>query len=523
VSEGSTRLATAPTERNMPSALGHILSNWGGFVFSSIIALFLSPFVVHHLGNSAYGLWILCGSLTWYLGLFNLGVGTAVTRYVAKFYAEANDREASSVVSSAMAIFLAGGAAAIFVSLILAAFVMPLFHVPEGYRFAARVVVILAGFNLAASFIGQVFSGTVSGLHRFDIFNLIAVFNSALTAVAIVLVLAHGKGLIALALIYLSFTVATGFAYAGVAKRLFPALKIRLGQCDRKHLKMIFSFSAYAFLLQVSLSLIFYTDSIIIGAFLSVSMVTFFAIAGNLMFYSRSLISGISSIMIPRASALETGGSREQVQMLTLKATRFASVVILPIAITFLIRGSSFIGLWMGPEYAGPSGRVLWILSLGLIFFAADQVATYTMMGLNKQKLVVLVVCAEALCNIALSVALVRSMGIFGVAWGTTLPSLAVSLLFWPWYMNRALGISIRDYVVSTWLRPAAAAIPFGLLTYGFERWQPASNLFVYFMQIAAILPTFILASWFLCFDHSDREAYGEKFLQPFLKNFGWS
>ncbi len=479
--------------------------------------------MVHHLGNSAYGLWILCGSLTWYLGLFNLGVGNAVTRYVAKFHAAANDREVSSVVSSALAIFLVSGAAAILVSVMLAALVVPLFHVPEGYQFAARVIVILAGFNVAVSLVCGVFSGAVTALHRFDLYNLIGIANSLVSAVAIVLVLAHGKGLIALALVNLAFVAAAGFAYTGVAFRLFPALKIGLARCDREHLKMIFSFSVYAFLLQASFNMIFYTDSMIVGAFLSVSMVTFFAIAGNLMFYSRALIGGISALMIPRTSALEARGSREEVQMLTLKATRFASVVILPIALTFLIRGSSFIRLWMGSEYAGPSGRVLWILSLGLVFFAADQVATYAMMGLNKHKLVVQVVSAEALCNVALSIALVRSMGIFGVAWGTTLPSLAVSLLFWPWYMNRALGISIRDYVVSTWLRPATAAIPFGLLTYGIERWQPAPNLAVFFLQVGAVLPTAALGFWYFCLDYSDRDNYLQRFVQPFLKNLGWS
>jgi hypothetical protein len=33
----------------------------------------MSPFIVHHLGTSAYGMWVLVGSLTGYLGLLNLG------------------------------------------------------------------------------------------------------------------------------------------------------------------------------------------------------------------------------------------------------------------------------------------------------------------------------------------------------------------------------------------------------------------------------------------------------------------
>jgi len=144
-------------------------------------------------------------------------------------------------------------------------------------------------------------------------------------------------------------------------------------------------------------------------------------------------------------------------------------------------------------------------------------------MGISKHKPLAKVYLGEALCNLAMSVALVRSMGIYGVAWGTTLPSLAVSLVFWPWYVHHTLGIPIRTYLTFTWLRPAVAAIPFGLLTYGFERLWAAPNLVVFFLQIGAILPTIVITSWFICFDDFDRESYGKKFLQPVLKTLGWN
>src|SRR5207249_1908173 len=94
-----------PARRHLPSALRNIFSNWAGFICSSIISFFLSPFVVHHLGNSAYGIWILMGSLTGYLGLLNLGVRGAVTKYVAQLHAEAKeDRKSTRLNSSHVSI-----------------------------------------------------------------------------------------------------------------------------------------------------------------------------------------------------------------------------------------------------------------------------------------------------------------------------------------------------------------------------------------------------------------------------------
>jgi len=283
---------------------------------------------------------------------------------------------------------------------------------------------------------------------------------------------------------------------------------------------MVFSFSIYNFLLQISFNLIFYTDSLVIGRFLSINLITFFAIAGNLMNYSRNLIGGISTTMTPRASALAVRGDLQDVQQLFTKATRLATLMVLPIALTFLMRGNSFIRLWMGLDYADISGHVLWILSVALIFVAAGQVATAIMTGIEKYRPVVGVVWCEALCNLVLSVALARSMGIFGVAWGTTLPSLAVSLFFWPWYVNRTLRIPVLTYFASTLIRPGLSVIPFGLLSYEIERLWPAPNLFVFFSQIGVSLIIFVIPAWYIGLTSRERATYAHKYLHPASRTF---
>jgi len=40
------------------------------------------------------------------------------------------------------------------------------------------------------------------------------------------------------------------------------------------------------------------------------------------------------------------------------------TMLILPVVITFALRGRAFIGLWVGDEYASLSGTVLRILSI---------------------------------------------------------------------------------------------------------------------------------------------------------------
>src|SRR5437870_2424255 len=83
----------------------NVLSNWGAFVFAALVSFFLSPFLVRSLGDARYGVWVLLVSIVGYLGLLDLGVRGAVTRYVARFHAAREHDSANRVASTALAVF----------------------------------------------------------------------------------------------------------------------------------------------------------------------------------------------------------------------------------------------------------------------------------------------------------------------------------------------------------------------------------------------------------------------------------
>ena len=63
------------------------LRNWMSMATQMLVGFLIAPFLVHHLGNSTYGLWIVIGSLTSYFGVFDLGTISSVGRNVAFFLA----------------------------------------------------------------------------------------------------------------------------------------------------------------------------------------------------------------------------------------------------------------------------------------------------------------------------------------------------------------------------------------------------------------------------------------------------
>lgn len=487
------------------SAAANVLWNWSAFVFGVAATFFISPIVVKGLGNTGYGLWVLLSSLVGYLGLLDFGVRGAVTRYVAKFHAEENAEEAGRLTSTALRIFSLMGGAAIVVTLLLATTVVHHFNITPAEAGTARVVLAVGGLTVAVALVGGVFGGVVVGLQRFDLSGQLEIGIGLIRVVGIYLALRAGFGLIALSLIQLGVSGGRSLANFWFARRLYPELRIRLDAWDPEAFRQIFSFSAYATLILFSSSLILYSDSVVIGAFLPIGLITYFAIAGNLVDYTRSIVRGISTTLTPKTSALEASDP-SAVSAVILRATRLATLLILPIAITFELRGARFVSLWMGPPYGLEAGRILRILTVSLAFSAASQVCLSALMGLSKHKEYVPFTVAEALINLGLSMLWVRPFGIAGVALGTMVPSLVSSLVVMPWYARRSAGVPIGQYWWQAWGRPVLALVPFAIGTAFVERYWVPRGLVAYFLSIVVVLPLALVGAWWIAFNDVDRE-----------------
>ena len=106
----------------------------------------------------------------------------------------------------------------------------------------------------------------------------------------------------------------------------------------------------------------------VVGAFVSAAAVTFYSIGNSLCRYTQQLVAAMTMTFTPAASTYEAEGHTASLRALYYNGTRATMAVSLPIVITLIVRGHSFIGVWMGPQYAKSSGTVLAILAIALFF-----------------------------------------------------------------------------------------------------------------------------------------------------------
>jgi len=484
----------------------NVVSSWTTLAISVAVSFFLSPFVVHSLGVTAYGAWALLGSLIGYMGLVDLGVRGAVTRYVAAFHAAGNHEEASRITSAGLLFFSLASLAVLFISGILAIGVDRIFEIPLDLVSETRVAILIIGLALAISITAGVFGGVIVALHRFDYLNAIEIAVTVIRAGATVYALHDGGGLVALAAIQLLTGLARAIVHARLAFRLYPRLRLRLDGV-RVLVPKIVSFGLISTILNLSNAVTTYSDSIIIGLFLPLEGIAFFSIASNLIAYAKMLVSGVSQPLAPVVGSLEGSGEIARVGEVVLAGGRFATLAVMPVIATFLTRGDTFISLWMGEEFAAPAGRVLLILSLGSWASASFQVLTSAMMGIERHRGMVPAFIAEGLANLLLCVVLVQEFGLAGIALGILLPRLAISLGFGPAYARSVLGTRISAYWWQTLLRPALAVLPFAAASWAIDiGWRPAS-LWLYFAQVGAILPLAAVGTWVAGLEREERRA----------------
>ena len=478
--------------------------NWLTFLFVAAIGFFLSPFIVHHLGDTAYGVWTLLAALVGYLGLLDFGIRGAVTRYVAHHHAAGDNSNCSATVSAGLAMFGLLGIVAIVVASFVALLSPILFNIPETLLNDTQIVLAVGGFAIAATLIGGVFGGAIAGLERFDIINGITIAVDSVRAVAIVLALLEGYGLIALAYIQLAAAVLNGLAAWGAVRTLFPQLRFAFRNSLVPHMRTILSFSMTLSVLHLFAVLIFYSDALIIAVFLPVSAVTYFAIPANLCGYARQLSAAVSTIMTPRVSGLVSVGS-DTVGEEILSAARIATLVTTSIAITFWFRGGSFIGIWMGPEYGAASAGILQILAFVTLFEGARSVASASIVGLNQHRTLIPLFASEAACKLMLSVALIDPLGLVGVALGTAIPSLTISLGYIPRCLAKTIGVPARRFYRDAWVLPIVACVPFALASAFLEHVFPAENLLVFFAQVALVFPLVVVGAMAVCLTPAER------------------
>jgi O-antigen/teichoic acid export membrane protein len=408
------------------------------------ISFFMMPYLVRHLGERMYGVWVLIGSLLGYYGLLDVGLSAAVARFISRAVGR-NDRDGiRRVTSTSFYIFAAMGAAGIVLTIVFVASVAHFVPDPSDRRIF-RLIVLLLGLNYALDFPVRAFTAVFSSNLREDISFGIAFVKTLITTGLIVVAIENQGGIVSLAVVNVALSVAANVVRVVMAYRVEPGLSISPRYFDTSQLRSLFGYSIYTFVGRVADIFRFKLDHLVITAFVNLRSVTHYSVAMRLFECLTELITQMVGVVGPMFSQDEGRGDFDAIRRKFLFVTKISLYVAIFLGGTSVIYTRDFIQRWMGPEF-NDSYTVVVIIIIPLILAMMQRPVNPLLYGISKHKYITGANLIEGLANLVLSLIFVRRYGMAGVALGTAIPMAFMAVVAQPVYACRAIRLSLSRY-----------------------------------------------------------------------------
>jgi O-antigen/teichoic acid export membrane protein len=463
-------------------ALKNVGWNWLGAAANLIVGFFISPLILHKLGDEAFGAWVLIFSLTGYYGIFDFGIRSSIVKYVAEFQATGERARLNTIINTAF--FTCSGVAIVLFAVVGSAslFLGAVFHFSPGVEHTARALFLLVGFAAALGLPLSVFAGVLEGLQEFYVLNATQAAASVLRALLILLALHRGMGLLTAALITVALPL---LSYGMYAWKVMRAVPFQLGWSflDRCTFRRMFQYSVLSFLSIVAFRLRFQTDAVLIGAMLSSSAITYFSIGSKLLNYSFLLMAGLGQIFVPMSSQFDAAGDKERLRKLFVLGNQACALTVFPISAVLVVLGKPIIDVWVGSRYES-SYVILLILLVPSILSHVQGGSRQILYGTGRHRVLAIVSLGEGIVNVVLSIAFIHYWGVVGDAFGTAIPLTLTSVFFLPPYLCRMLNVSLADFLREVYLLPLGLCLPFVAALYFTKHWVNPHN----YLQLASTL-----------------------------------
>lgn len=407
---------------------------------TTLVALWLTPFLLHRIGQHDYGLWLVGTQLMFYLGLLDLGIVALLPRETAFATGKAKSIEEASEISD-----IIGQTVRLIVwqmPLVALAAAAAWWLMPadwEGLRHPLGVA--LLAFVL--TFPLRIFGAVLHGLQDLAFLGRVNIISYLLGTGLMVALIFAGWGLYALAI---SWTVQQlTVAVAGwhrlrthfptvlpqnLPELLWPVARKRLGQ------------GFWVSLSQIAQVLLNGTDVLIIGKLFGPAAVVPFVCTGKLIGVLSNQPQMLMAAAGPALSQMKTGESRERLSQACIAVGQAMLLLSGAVVCVVLVVNQGFVGRWVGAsQYGGFWLTALILLSMLLRHW--NLTVAYTLLCFGYERRLCLTALLDGLMSVCGVVLLVRMYGLIGAPLGIIIGACLVSLPANLMALARESGVSV--------------------------------------------------------------------------------
>lgn len=477
--------------------LKNTLSNWVGMFILTIVTILITPYVLKHLGDERYGVYQIVFSVMHYVVLLEFGIKGSVARFSSKYIHARDLSSLNSVISTVFFFYFCIGTLMVLTGFFLGLLAVRFFGISDIYRRQVLLLFVGLGISTMISLLSYSFGSVLVGHNRFDLQNVGMLIANVGRAILVVILFSLGWVSLSswsLAIVLASFLAL--FYTASMAFYLEKGLRIRLRYININTIKELGGFGLWNMIVQLAGLLTLSANPIIIGKFMGPEAVPYYAIPFMLVTRLQAFVRGLTSTLMPHASATLSTGDTKLLRQLLVKGTYTASMLVFPLGGILLVMCKTLFSVWLPVRYES-SWVIYGILMIAFFGSITQTTSYYILLGGGDIRGMSLTYLAAGLTAVGLAVYFLGWLhfGIIGATVALVIPRFISTCVFQPWYASRQTGLRLWSYLARSYTMPILCALPSvalgGLLVY----WLPPSNLFYWALEFfIALVPYVVFA-----------------------------
>lgn len=359
-----------------PSAermLRNALWNLAGFLVPVGVALITIPRLLHALGTERYGLLTLAWVVLGYFGLFDLGLGRALTQLVSVRIKTKRDDEIPGIVWTAlllMAVFgLAGG---VMLYLLADRALLNVLNVPLGLATETLVAIQIVALGVPVVVLTSGLRGVLEAYQRFDLVNVVRLFNGVFTFLGPLIVLQWGLNLVGAIAALLVVRLISWLVYFIFCLHRVPRLRDGVTLRHDKIPDML-RFGGWMTVTNVVGPLMDYMDRFLIATLTSLTAVAYYATPFEIVTKILLVAGAVVGVLYP-AFAASHAQQTDTCARLYKSGLKYNYVLVFPLVLAVVAFSPEVLQIWLGAEFSNNSTSVLQWLALGVLINSLAQV-----------------------------------------------------------------------------------------------------------------------------------------------------
>jgi len=439
------------------------MTGYTHLILATIAGLWLTPFFLHRLGQSTFGLWLVGTQIIAYLLLMDLGIVALLQRETAYITGRTGRHDAPELrqlLEKTLTLAFAQ------TPVVLIAAVLALWWVPDSWAALRGPLTVVLGL-FVLTFPMRVFQAALTGLQDLAFVARVQMFAWIGGTIVVVVLVLQGFGLSALAAGW-CVTQAAIFGACGLrlAVRFPGAMPRRLVPRELGATRDYVVRSVWVSVSQIAQVLLNGTDVMIVGALLGPAAVVPYACTGKLIAVLANQPQAILQSAAPALSELRTTADRGRLFQVSAALAQATLAVSGLVACIVLAVNAGFVRWWVGPDQFGGLPLTLLLLAAMMIrHFNTTNV--YALFCFGHERRLALTGLADGIATLALSAALVRTFGLAGAPIGAIAGVVLVSAPLNLGALSRETGVPRRQILTTLgpWLwRFAIVAVIAGLV-----------------------------------------------------------